>query len=261
MRTSGRSISFVFFILFGSLLFICSSSRAEVDLSAAGVSTELPSSVVTPFIKTIGLGADHRPYEPATPLGIIPGVNFGIEATIAKVAPTEGDTGGVLGALPILPVARLHVHKGITGFLDVGLSAIYYKGYKGVGPIRVYGGDVKLALYQPEEGLTAAARLCYTSSKIWIISTQTITPQFVFSRQMSFADPYFGFGYQYATGKVDLPLSVLGQSLSITGKGKAQGAIAFTGVQFKGLGLMFTIEGTYSTVGVHTLGTKFGLAF
>ena len=28
--------------------------------------TAIPASVVNPFVKTIGLGTDHRPYEPAT---------------------------------------------------------------------------------------------------------------------------------------------------------------------------------------------------
>lgn len=228
-------------------------------------SSLIGSSLVNSLVKTVGFALDHRPYEGATPLGTFVGLDMGIEITLAKLPSdlaTElakaNPSGGTPTLPPFLPVPRLHLHKGIGQHVSIGLSGILYKGFV------LYGGDLKITLYNPSEGITLATRMSYSVSKIGFVSTKTYTPQLLISRRVSFADPYIGVGYQYATGGISFPLEVQGISLgTLSASGSARGFIAFMGTQFRVAvtGLELTLEGSYSSVGVNTFGTKFGFSF
>jgi hypothetical protein len=123
-------------------------------------------SVVDAIVKLVGLGIDHRPMMPATPLGTQFGLEFGVEVTLVKVPsdffttlqsngfPTGGST------TPSLPVAKIHFHKGIGSALDVGGSLFY------ISKVKIFSGDVKVAVFQPEEGPAAAIRFGYTYTDI-----------------------------------------------------------------------------------------------
>jgi hypothetical protein len=144
-----------------------------------------------------------------------------------------------------------------------------------IGGSYLVGGDLKICLSHPEEGVTWAIRTSYNVNHLQIegvtIHTTTISPQLVVSKQLNFADPYVGTGFQYATGYVNaafnLPaLASPGPTLStihLQEKGIGFGAVFFGGLSLKvpNVGFRLTLEGAYSSAQVSYLGTKIGFSF
>jgi hypothetical protein len=247
----------------GVLLSTC-VAHANINFDPSSIpnlNTLLAPEIVRAIIETVGTTTDYRSYEPATPLGILPGISFGVEVTAAKLPDSfrtaVQQTGKDLGDLGFFPVPRIHLHKGITDRMDIGASAIRYKNYS------ILGGELKALVYAPEEGVSWAVRLSYTETKLDIIETQTWTPQVLISKRLAFADPYLGVGYQMVQGKITLPLEFMGFSLKLQGEGASQAAVAFTGLSLRVpyLGLTWVMEGSYSTAGAHALGTRIGFSY
>jgi hypothetical protein len=251
-----------------------SAGRANImdPSQIADLNNLLKPEVTNAFIKTIGLGAIMRPYEPATPLGTKIGLDFGVELTLSKIpddlntAMTEAGAGGGDNAgLPAFPVPRFHIHKGIGERVDVGIAGMWYpRGFDIIKPIEFWGVDLKAAVFHPEEGPTVSLRFCYTSIDIMVVSAKSYEPQILISRALDFADPYIGAGYTYTKGTLTYSREIIpGQTVTISGNGQASGFTAFSGVQFHitAIGLQLTLEGSYNTAGTHSLGTKLGLRF
>jgi hypothetical protein len=266
------------------LLGVSAFSRqagADIGLGALGID---PNSLISPdviksLVSFIGFGVQHRPYEPATPLGVSVGLDFSLEVTLFKVPDSLFSSLSAIGApasspLPSLPIPKIHLHKGFGDYVDIGGSILYLPSNW------IVGGDVKIVLVQGEEGPTYAARLCYTYTDLSFngisLTTHTISPQLLVSRQMEFADPYLGVALEYVTGSVNatltIPSDIQGQipagitvppytynSPVVTN----YGAYAFGGVSLKipRSGLRITIEGSYNTAGESTMGTKAGFTF
>jgi len=257
-------------------------ARADIGLGALGID---PNSILSPdviksLISFIGFGTQHRPYEPATPLGVAVGVDVSLEVTMFKVPDSLFSSLSAVGApasspLPSLPIPKLHLHKGFGDYVDIGGSIFY------LDSNWIVGGDVKVVLLQGEEGPTVAARLCYTYTDLGSngleVSTHTYSPQILVSRQLEFADPYLGVGFEYVTGTVSgtltaqslglgglLPAGTTGPSFPYNPPGQSDyGAYAFGGVSLRipHSGLRITLEGSYNTAGESTMGTKVGFTF
>jgi hypothetical protein len=226
-------------------------------------------AVVNAIVKLVGLGIDHRPMMPATALGTQFGVELGLEVTLVKV---PGDFFSTLQAngfpagsspLPSLPVAKLHLHKGIGSRLDVG-GAFFY-----LSSAKVFSADAKFVVFQPEEGPSVAVRGSYNYTDFSFsganVSTKTFTPEVLISREMEFADPYLGLGASYTLGTMDatLPLPAPLPAQKVSAGGNAYGALLFGGVVFRipNTGLRLTVEGAYSTADLSYLGVKIGFGF
>jgi len=213
------------------------------------------------IVQTVGLITQHRPYEPATPLGLLLGLDASVEVTMVQF-PTEFKSTIKAAGLtsidnlpPAVPIPKLHIHKGVLPMVDLGASAFRYQSYT------IYGGDLKVGVYVPEEGPTFAVRLCYTQSKLGYVTTKTWTPQMIMSRQLSFADPYVGIGGQFVSGEIKITQDILGYTLTLKKESHASSADAFLGVAFKfgPLPLRIVLEGAYNTAKVNTMGVKFGV--
>ena len=219
------------------------------------VSPEISHSI----IKAVGFAGEHRPYEPATPMGTQPGINLGVVLTLNQIPQDFNEAlqkAGVRSTgLTTLPVPALNLHKGFGPFVDIGGSYIGYQDY------RVYGADLKIALLRPDEGLTYALRLVYSTATLKIVNTKTWSPQFLVSRAMDFADPYIGVGYGSTSGKIEFPITISGLTTTLEGESSVTQFTAFGGVQIKTSGLLFDIEGQYSSAGVNSMGAKAGFAF
>lgn len=236
----------------------------------------LSGPVADAAVKTLGLTFDHRPLEPATPLGTQLGLDLGIEVDVIQLSPELSHAltaaGFDISLPPLLPSARLiNLHKGLSDSVDIGGSYLNYTGYQ------IWALEMKVVLSRPEEGLTWALRLGYTSVHFPVgsttlfgttvnlnIDTVTWTPQLLVSKRLEFADPYLGIGFQYATGSLNVSQSgdfVIPGISSVKGAGGSP--MAFIGVSLKvpNVALRLTLEGTYSTAGFNALGTKLGLSF
>ena len=257
------------------LLFLCifpsidaHAGPLPVDPSQFGNFLNLMNqATVDTFIRTVGIYADQRPYQPATPLGLLFGFDAALEVTLMKIpddfAAAVQTASGSNIALPVLPLPRLQVHKGLGDHMDVGLSYIGYQGYV------IYGGDVKFVLWNDEETPTWAMRLCYSHSNVGFLTTTTWTPQLLISRKLDFADPYIGVGYEMVNGTLTATtdpvqvavLQALGVPSSLSGGGQAFMAFLGVGLRIPRVGLKLTIEGSYSPIGADTLGTTLGFSF
>lgn len=274
----------------GFILFVLFFWKTAYCVTIPDPSSFLDAATSNAMVQTIGLAMDHRSYEPATPLGTALGLDFGIEITLARppdslataLSTLAGGSSGLTSGLPILPSARFHLHKGLSEFLDLGVSylpAVSTIPY--IGGTSLLGFDLKYCFFRPEEGLTWAFRASYnlntfqfqqgTITQLTVI-TQTITPQLLISKKLDFADPYIGIGYQYTFGNVGatitLPSSALDSLVSIapiniSHDGSGSGGVFFGGISFKApvSGLRLTLEMAYSTVQVDYVGTKIGFSF
>lgn len=259
------------------LAFLLTEHRAHaavglpIDLTSVSDLNNLVSPVVANgLVKTVGLVFDHRAYEPATPLGTHPGIDFGFEATLVKVPPDFAVAtaamggGGSSSSIPFLPSVKLNIHKGLGEATDFGFSGLFLKG------VTILGYELKYVVEKPEEGPTWAVRMSYTTATLSVkqgatmeVSSKTFTPQVLMSRHMEFADPYIGVGYQQSIGSlaVIIPIPDNEQKLSQSGSGGA--FMSFLGVAFKppNGGIKLTLEGGYNSGSAHTLGTKFSFNF
>ncbi len=233
------------------------------------VSQKITSGVV----KAVGLAMEQKPMEPATPLGTSLGLNAGIVVTATKLPAdflTSLQSMGIKSSAnlpPALPTAGIIIQKGLGDSIDIGGSYLKFKSL-----FKLWSANAKIVLYHPEEGLTWAIRMNYTSAKVLIVSTQTYSPQLIVSRQLAFADPYLGIGAQYIRGTIDMDIPTklpdaaiaLGapKTIKVHGDGSAYTGNGFIGIRFviPRVGLMLGFEGSYSLAKAHSLGVKLGLS-
>jgi hypothetical protein len=253
----------------GILFLPAASARAgglPLDPSQLSNPQALIDSYANVLVKTVGFSTDHRDFEPATALGVNIGVDLSIELSLVKVSQEFNDalnsTGGSAN-IPVLPVPKLNAHKSLGPRVDLGGSFISFQGYL------IWGGSLKTVLWQAEEGLTWALRGTFSKSKMGIVKTTNYGIQLLTSRRLDFADPYLGAGYQITNGTLsvegipDPTLENPFNTRTLTGNGNGSAYMAFIGVGLKvpNLGLKVTLQGEYSSVEAHSLGTKVGFSF
>lgn len=283
MLSEVRIIALAAFLSAVCALVATPAARADLGFGALGISADslISSDVVKSLVSLIAFGGQHRPYEPATPLGMAVGLDFSLELTLFKIPDDLFANLSSVGApskspIPAAPMPKLHLHKGMGEFVDLGGSILYYPSNW------IVGGDIKVVLVQGEEGPTYAIRFCYTYTSVSFdgitASTKVYSPQFLLSRQMEFADPYIGVALEYATGEVNasvpgekflpsgvtLPPGVTLPAVQFSATAPAvYGAYAFGGVSLRipRSGLRLTLEGSYNTAGESTMGTKVGFTF
>lgn len=227
----------------------------------------IPDTVKS-IVRTIGILTAHRSYQPATPLGIRPGLDLGVEVTFVRL-PDDFKTGLENAGLsssaslpPALPMASLLVHKGLGERFDVGAG--YIGGYQG---IRILGFDAKYTLSIPYEGPLIAVRASYNTASVLIVENKTYGGELLFSRPMSIGDPYIGFAYRFTTGTITVPIPLPEpfQDQVVTVKGSSGGSdyelFMGAGLQLFRTGIRLTLGGSYSFTGMHTMGVKVDLHF
>lgn len=282
-----RHLNAIFVILCAANLWLCGRS-ASAAMAIPDVNTIVPPAAATAVVKTFGITMDHRPFQGATPKGS--GMDLGLEATLVHLPDdfttsleSMGMSGGSSLAIGALPSVKLHLAKSMGPKVDIGASGLYYKG------LLFWGVDLKATVASPEEGLHWALRMSYSNSSVDFqsvglpsmpivvggitvgsanlkVGAQCLSPQIVASKKLDFAEPYIGAGYQWASGQIEVPVTITltgeTQNLVTPGYSASQGFV-FTGVSFlvPALGFRLALEGSYSTGGMHHLGTLIGFAF
>jgi len=227
------------------------------------------SSIANALISVIGLGTAHRPYQPATPMGSS-GTYLGLEITLVNIPPAfteslESIGFGSASALPVLPVPKFHLSKGLGNVMDFEFSGLGYTGFI------IAGGSLKWTFYNPkEEGICWAIRYSYTYTKLGFIRAKTHGPEILISRKMEFADPYIGLGYRATSGTITIPIEIPTADPSIdvnipsfdpTLKGSGKTYVAFIGVGMELYPIKLTMGGEYNSYGSSSLGIKLGFTF
>ncbi|MBL7714168.1 MAG: hypothetical protein JNL01_01795 [Bdellovibrionales bacterium] len=244
-------------MILGLVLSIVGFSSAYGQLPTF---SNLTGPVSKELMMTVGGGLQHRPFDGATALGTKPGLELGITANLAKystgLGPALEDAGSSAPEIGVLPTLKLHAAKGIGEKTNIGVSAILYQG------LYIVGGHIQWTLYNPEEGVNWAFRICYSYASVMYAQVHTWSPQLVIGRKLEYADPYIGISFINAHGLLEPDPSMTGgipfrsTDFNYTGE-------AFIGLKLghPTIGLQLVLEGSYNLAGMHTLGTKIGFGF
>ena len=261
----GRVAPILFLVLLG--LGVPKSARSQIN--APLISSVLTTSQIQALVTTLAIAYEHRAYSPATPLGTNFGLEAGLEATAVKVPDTFTAALASLGAgsalpLPVFPAVKIAAHKGLGSF-DVGVSGLWYLGSYFVG------GDLKLCIFNPPEGINVALRANYNYLNLILLSpllfhSHIISGEILISRNLGkYFDPYIGAGFHYALGDIStsLTVTVLGVTQTFTETVNTSGT-AYNG--FMGVSIILgptairlAAEMAYSSVGMFYAGTKLGI--
>jgi hypothetical protein len=259
----------VLLILISVLAWIGPRPAMAIGLTLPSIDDLISPSLQKSAIRTAGVLAAHRPYQPATPLGTALGLESMLEVTLVQMPESLFDELAAAGlganfAIRTLPVAKLHVHKGINPRMDLGAS--YFKLLK----YSIYGADLKWAFWVPEEGPTWAFRLCYSQSDLDYLRTKAWSPQLIVSRKLSFAEAYLGAEYTWITGRIvgsqtqDLgpPVGPVTVAIDIRDIPTTSASTFLgLGLRIPGVGFKIALEGAYSFVKSHSLGLQLGTSW
>ncbi len=237
--------------------------QLPVDLSG------LNNDLTTALIRTVALGADHRAYMPATPMGLAIGLDAGVDFTAVAV-PKEFasalalSTGKAESTLPtVIPVPKLSLHKGFPGGFDLGFSYATSKMLLGQEDLfNVFGFDLKWAFIDGGNVKPAvAARFAYSKSKLWFMSTNTFSIDAVASKNLYVIDPYVGAGLKIWSGDLAIPVGIPGLPLTVSGSHSSVNPHIFAGLPFKMMLLRLTVEIDYNLAGMTSYGGKISFNF
>jgi len=234
--------------------------------AAFGPGTNLSAmtdAFVKSMIETVALGTDFRAYQSATPLGMVIGLDMGLEVTAIKVPQEFTDamvaTGQNAASVPtLLPVPKLNLHKGLPFGIDLGFSYVKYQSYQ------IIGGSVKYAILAGNLAKpSVATRLSYNNSDLSYIKTRTWKLDVLVSKPIAFLfDPYAGIGYQIGGGTIDFPTGGgTGMPASVQGSQSVSAPHFFVGFPLKLALLKIVGEYDYSFSGFSTFGAKLSLGF
>lgn len=219
------------------------------------------SGEVTTLIRTAAIGADHHAYMPASSLGLLLGIDVGVDLTVVSV-PTDfinlvqaasGNTGSVPSTLPL---PKLNIHKGLPFGIDVGVSWTNIAGI-----LNGWGADVKWNFTPEIVPFNFAARFSLNSMRIWYINTSTYSLDALLSKKFLILEPYVGAGLQYWNGSLDIPASATQLPVGISASAGGINPRFFGGIGLRLLFIRVVAELDYSTSGITNYGAKASVTF
>jgi hypothetical protein len=241
-----------------------SSAFALTSISPTDLSTLSADSINT-IIKTVGVAADHRAYAPATALGLVVGIDVGLDVTYfslpsefaSALATASGQTTSQLPAGLVLP--KLNIHKGLPWGIDVGGTFMSLSS-GGTKIFSSYGGEVKWAFINSAALPAVAIRGSYSSNTVYFMDTSGLTFDVTASKNLVLIDPYVGLGLQRWSGNINVPAGIpVPSGIALDASGTA--FHMYGGLQLKLAILKIVGEARYSTAGLTTFGGKFSIGF
>jgi len=246
-------------------LFTPDSAFAISSISVTDLST-LTTTSVSSLLQTAALGLDHRDYQPATPLGMMLGVDIGVDVTAISV-PTAFTTALSLATgqsssnLPsVLLVPKLNLHKGLPMGIDLGLTWISVADSSSSSTVaQEIGGEVQYALVNNLAMPAISARLTDSYTTLYFMSTNTWALDVLMSKNLVVIDPYVGVGMKYWSGQLNVPTGVTG--LTVSGSSSGFTPHIYAGLPLKLAIIKMTGEVDYNFAGFTTYGLKLSLSF
>lgn len=192
----------------GLVLSVCASSSwalESFDVAKLTGSQDKFDALTEDF----GAALSYKAITPAEPLGLV-GFDIGIEATGTSLESVD-KWGGTIGNtdLSILPVPKLHVHKGLPLNIDLGLV---YSQIPTTG-IQYIGGEIRYSFVSGNVALPAiAVRGTYTKLMgIDEIDFSTKGIEATISKGFLMLTPYAGLGQVWASADLSYTDTTLGK--------------------------------------------------
>lgn len=223
------------------------------------------------LVKTSALGTAHHAYQPPSPLGIVIGVDVGVEVTALQV---PSDFAAILATAAGVPtsqipnlvaIPRLNLHKGLPKGFDVGVS---WMGGGWIGyadQLNVLGFDLKWTL--PTRSFksgkpTIAVRADFSTTRLWFIESIDFELETLASWNLPLLEPYLGFGVHFWSGNlVNLPTGASGLLAGVPSSASGASPSVLLGTPLR-LGLLhLTTELSYVIGGPLTWGGKVSFSF
>jgi hypothetical protein len=241
-----------FVILFATLILPRVGQASGFEFGSAGSATD---SSVGAILKLIAVGAEHRPYVSARPLGVR-GFEFGGELTGVLPSSEFKDALTTLGSTArfdtLFMLPRIVMRKGLPGRLDLGLSLLAYSGFL------MAGADLQWSLLSGQNrAFHAAVRASYQYTDIDVVRAQSQSVQLVLSRSSARLEPYVRIGYQLASGT----LSLTGVPAGVATTQDFKGVRYALGLPLKLRRLRFAPEYEGGSLGISSVGAKLSLEF
>jgi len=149
----------------------------------------------------LGAAMSYKAITPAEPLGIT-GFDIGFETTFTSLSNVDS-WGNAIGttSLDVLPLPKIHAHKGLPFGIDIGLAYAQIPGSN----IKYLGGELRYSFVSGNVALPAiAVRGTYTTILgVDGVSFSTKGVEATVSKGFLFLTPYGGLGYQLADSEFE----------------------------------------------------------
>lgn len=216
----------------------------------------LVQSTVVAVIKTVGLSGEFRPILGATAPGGLSGTHLGLVVHVSET-PTEFTDALVAAGyskppFSSIPAGHLLLQQRLASFWTVGLGYLKYDDFKLMGANTQFSWDT-------EEGPSFALRVNYSKNELGFVKTETWSPRLIASKPLLFFEPFMGIGYTSTQGTLTVPLTISGQSVTVSARGSVAAFNAFGGLILNLAALSIAFEGSYSGAGVNGVGAQFSL--
>jgi len=249
-------------VLVGLSSALGSTSAWALPNYSPGNVSGLTNASVESLLRTIAIGADHRSYMPAAPLGTLIGVDVGLDVTGIHI-PDEFrqamQQAGVSSSIPsVIVLPKLSAFKGLPFGIDVGAT---YVGYQ---HNRILGAQIQWAFLQGALLAPAmAVRFSQSYVDLFFMKTRVSKLDWVVSKRLVYLfEPYIGTGLQVGSGSLDVPIGgPNGLQANVSGNTSFTSIHAFGGLKLHLSLIKFTAEVDRSFVGLTTFGGKFSFGF
>ena len=198
-------------VLGGALLAPMAAPVAAADLDRLGI---LGQGQFRLLSEDLAAALSYKPVIPAEPLGLT-GFDIGVEVSVTDLRSAEAlEQATAEDAPAMLPVARLHLHKGLPFGIDAALS---YSAVPGSN-IELWGGALRYAVLEGSAAMPAlGVRASYTRlSGVDQLDFDTFGADVSLSKGFLFLTPYVGVGQVWATGTPRQVPGLAEESFSVT---------------------------------------------
>ncbi|MDH5691511.1 MAG: hypothetical protein OEZ47_00245 [Gammaproteobacteria bacterium] len=234
-------------------LLVAMSSGSAWAVNAPDL-TKLNQTTFDSFADDFTAAMSYKAVAPAEPLGIT-GFDIGLEVTATELTGVK-DWGAAIGStsLDIVPIPKVHLHKGLPFGLDLGAV---YTSIPGLD-VSYFGGEVRYSFLGGNVALPAIAlRGTYTKvSGVKLLDMSTMGAELTISKGFLMLTPYAGVGQVMGSAKLDSDF----KTLSGLKDGESSLFKTFAGLNFN-MGLM-NLAGEWDKTGDSTsYSLKFGFRF
>lgn len=186
-----------------ALFALSAASYAAADATIDRLQNLTSQQQFRSLSEDLGAALSYKAVSPGDPLGVS-GFDVGFEVTGTSIKNKEIFDLVTSGSAPsLLPVPKLHAHKGLPAGFDIGASLAVVPGSN----IKLFGAEIRYAILEGTLATPALAlRGSYSKlSGVDQLGFDTKGIDISISKGFAIAKPYAGIGQVWVSSKPDLP--------------------------------------------------------